>query len=73
MFYYLLAHVMAAAVLEGTGQHLGLTNDNDLWYYTFSVGYNLRPHRFQLDVTYFRDRFTGAEKRHWGWRIWLAR
>ena len=53
--------VMAAAVLELTGQRLGLTNDNDLWYYTFSAGYHLRAHRFQLDVTYFRDRFNGAE------------
>jgi hypothetical protein len=53
--------VTAAAVLERTGQRLGLTNDNDLWYYTFSAGYNLQPHRFQLDVTYFRDRFGGAD------------
>src|SRR5262249_3225478 len=47
--------------LKATGQRLGLTNDNDLWYYTFSAGYNLQPHRFQLDVTYFRDRFSGAD------------
>jgi hypothetical protein len=53
--------VMAAAVLQFTGQRLGLTGDNDLWYYTFSAGYNLAPHRFQLDVTYFRDRFDGAD------------
>jgi hypothetical protein len=53
--------VMAAAVLERTAQRLGLTGDNDLWYYTFSAGYNLKPHRFQLDVTYFRDRFNGAD------------
>ena len=54
-------NVMAAAAIEATGQRLGLTNDNDLWYYTFSAGYNMRPHRFQFDVTYFRDRFNGAD------------
>jgi len=53
--------VMAAAVVELESQRLGLTNDNDLLYYTFSVGYNLKPHRFQFDVTYFRDRFNGAD------------
>src|SRR5215467_8475611 len=36
--------VMAAAVYQYESQRLGLTNDNDLMYYTFSVGYNLRPH-----------------------------
>src|SRR5919197_762163 len=53
--------VMAAAVVELESQRLGLTNDNDLWYYTFSAGYNLKPHRFQVDVAYFRDRFNGAD------------
>src|ERR671931_1283556 len=53
--------VMAAAVLQFTNQRLGLPNDNDLWYYTFSAGYNLKPHRFQVDVAYFRDRFSGAD------------
>ena len=53
--------VMAAAVVELESQRLGLTNDNDLMYYTFSAGYNLKPHRFQFDVTYFRDRFNGAD------------
>src|SRR5919198_1885608 len=53
--------VMGAAVVQFESQRLGLTNDNDLIYYTFSAGYNLRPHRFQLDVTYTRDRFNGAE------------
>ena len=29
---------------------------------TLSVaGTTLKPHKFQLDVTYFRDRFTGAD------------
>src|ERR671930_2354566 len=58
--------VMGAAVVELESQRLGLTNDNDLIYYTFSGGYNLRPHRFQLDVTYFRDRFVGADTQEVG-------
>jgi hypothetical protein len=53
--------VMGAAVVQFESQRLGLTNDNDLIYYTFSVGYNLKPHRFQLDVMYNRDRFNGAD------------
>jgi hypothetical protein len=53
--------VMGAAVYQFESQRIGLTNDNDLIYYTFSAGYNLRPHRFQLDVIYARDRFNGAD------------
>jgi hypothetical protein len=53
--------VMAAAVIQYESQRIGLENDNDLIYYTFSVGYNLKPHRFQFDVVYFRDRFAGAD------------
>src|SRR5438132_5456961 len=53
--------VMGAAVYQLESQRLGLTNDNDLMYYTFSAGYNMKPHRFQLDVTYARDRFNGAD------------
>ena len=53
--------VMAAAVYQYESQRIGLTNDNDLVYYTFSAGYNLKPHRFQLDVIYNRDRFAGAD------------
>src|SRR5712691_10151565 len=53
--------VTAAAVYQYESQRIGLTNDNDLIYYTFSVGYNLKPHRFQLDVIYIRDRFAGAD------------
>src|SRR5256886_9449843 len=53
--------IMAAAVVKFEAQRLGLTNDNDLIYYTFSVGYNLKPHRFQFDVIYNRDRFNGAD------------
>ena len=53
--------VMAAAVIQYESQRLGLENDNDLIYYTFSAGYNLRPHRFQFDVVYMRDRWAGAD------------
>jgi hypothetical protein len=53
--------VTAAAVIQYESQRLGLTNDNDLVYYTFSAGYNLKPHRFQLDLVYMRDRFAGAD------------
>jgi len=53
--------VYAAAVIQAESQRLGLTNDNDLIFYTFGVGYNLKPHRFQLDIAYFRDRFSGAD------------
>src|SRR6266446_2032096 len=52
---------MVMAVPQYSAQRLGLENDNDLNVYTFSAGYNLRPHRFQLDVVYFRDRFAGAD------------
>ena len=52
---------MAAAVYQFESQRLGLENDNDFIYYTFSGWYNLKPHKFQLDVTYFRDRFQGAD------------
>jgi hypothetical protein len=53
--------VMAAAVVQFESQRLGLENDNDLIYYTFSAGYNLKPHRFQFDAVYMRDRFGGAD------------
>src|SRR5262245_39410738 len=53
--------VMGAAVVQFESQRLGLTNANDLIYYTFSAGYNLKPHRFQLDVIYTRDRYNGAD------------
>ena len=54
---------MAAAVIQHESQRLGLENDNDFIYYTFSGWYDLKPHKFQLDVTYFRDRFTGVDTR----------
>jgi len=53
--------VMGAAVIQYESQRIGLENDNDLVYYTFSGGYSLKPHRFQLDVVYMRDRFAGAD------------
>jgi len=53
--------VMAMASPQYESQRLGLENDNDLIYYAFSAGYNLKPHRVQLDVVYMRDRFAGAD------------
>jgi hypothetical protein len=52
---------MAGAVIQYESQRIGLENDNDLIYYTFSAGYNLKPHRFQFDVVYMRDRWAGAD------------
>ena len=57
--------VTAAAVIQFESQRLGLENDNDLIYYTFSAGYNMKPHRFQFDVVYMRATpFSGRT-----WRI----
>src|SRR5262249_26975889 len=53
--------VLAAVVFRREGQRLGYENNNDFLYYTFSAGYNMRPHRFQFDVVYYHDRFTGAQ------------
>ena len=53
--------VLAAVVFRRSATRLGYENNNDFLYYTFSAGYNLAPHRFQLDVVYFRDRFSGAQ------------
>ena len=50
-----------SAVTVLSGQRLGLEH-NDFWYYVFSAGYNLAPHRFQFDVVYFHDRFNGADR-----------
>jgi hypothetical protein len=52
--------VSAAAVIQSESQRIGLQNDNDFIYYTFGAAYNLAPHRIQLDVAYFRERFQGA-------------
>lgn len=51
----------AAAVYQFESQRLGLTNDNDFIYYTFKGGYNFKPHKVELGVVYYRDRFTGAD------------
>jgi len=52
--------VLAGVVFRRSGTRLGYENNNDFLIYTFSGGYNLKPHRFQFDVAYFRDRFNGA-------------
>jgi hypothetical protein len=52
--------VHASAVIERESTRLGLTNDNDFIFYTFGVAYTLKPHRFQFDLAYFRDRFQDA-------------
>ena len=51
----------AKAYIERESQRLGLQNDNDLVSYAFTAAYNLKPHRFGVDVVYFRDRFFGAD------------
>jgi hypothetical protein len=53
--------VLAAVVIKRSGTRLGYENNSNYLYYTFSAGYNLKPHRFQFDVVYQRDRFTGAQ------------
>src|SRR5262249_52312794 len=52
---------LAGVVFRRQGVRLGYENNSDYLMYTFSGGYNLRPHRFQIDVVYFRDRFSGAQ------------
>jgi hypothetical protein len=51
----------AKAYMEREAQRLGLQNDNDLVSYAFTAQYDLKPHSFELDVVYFRDRFFGAD------------
>ncbi len=53
--------VKVQVVPQYESQRIGLENDNDLIVYALSAGYNLKPHRFQADVVYFRDRFAGAD------------
>src|SRR5262245_18287235 len=53
--------VVAAIVMQREGTRLGYENNSDFLYYTFSPGYNMKPHRFQFDVVYQHDRFTGAQ------------
>jgi hypothetical protein len=50
----------AAATMQRESQRLGLLGDNDYLWYSFGVAYSLKPHRFQFDLVYFRDRFNGA-------------
>ncbi|MGQ4808927.1 hypothetical protein NKDENANG_02322 [Candidatus Entotheonellaceae bacterium PAL068K] len=39
-----------------------LANDNDNLYYNWGIFYTgMRPHRFQLDVIYYRDRFDQSD------------
>jgi hypothetical protein len=51
----------AKAYMEREAQRLGLTNDNDLVSYAFEATYDLAPHRFGVDVVWFRDRWLGAD------------
>jgi hypothetical protein len=62
----------AAAWRQFESQRLGLVNDNDDTYYTFSAGYNLKPHRFQVDVLYERDRFGGADTQAVGFKAGMG-
>ena len=58
----------AKAYVARESQRLGLQNDNDLIDYAFTAVYNARPHRFGVDVVYFRDRFNGADTAVTGFR-----
>ncbi len=51
----------AKAYIERESFRLGLQNDNDLVSYVFTAAYDLKPHRFGVDVAWFRDRFSGAD------------
>lgn len=51
----------ASAVYQFESQRLGLQNDNDFIYYMFKGGYDAKPHKFELGVVYYRDRFAGAD------------
>ena len=62
----------AKAYIERESQRLGLENDNDLVDYAFTAVYNPRPHRFGVDVVYFRDRFAGADTAVTGFRSGLG-
>ncbi|MBM3222609.1 MAG: hypothetical protein FJZ47_02225 [Candidatus Tectomicrobia bacterium] len=62
----------AAAVIQNESQRIGLQNDNDFIFYNFGAAYDWKPHRFQLDITYFRDRFNGADTSVFGARAGLG-
>jgi hypothetical protein len=51
----------AKAYIAKEAMRLGLENDNDQVDYAFTATYNLRPHVFEFDVVWFRDRFSGAD------------
>jgi hypothetical protein len=50
----------ASVVIQRESTRLGLLGDNDYLFYTFGVAFTAKPHRFQFDLAYFRDRFNGA-------------
>jgi hypothetical protein len=62
----------AKAYIERESQRLGLENDNDLVDYAFTAVYNMRPHRFGVDVVWFRERFNGADTAVTGFRSGLG-
>jgi hypothetical protein len=62
----------ASAVVERESQRLGLENDNDAIYYVFGGTYDMKPHRFGMDVVWFRDRFAGADTQALGFRSGLG-
>jgi hypothetical protein len=62
----------AKAYIERESFRLGLQNDNDLVSYAFTGVYNLKPHRFGVDVVWFRDRFAGADTAVYGFRSGLG-
>ena len=62
----------AKAYISRESQRLGLENDNDAVDYAFTAVYNLKPHRFGVDVVYFRDRFSGADTAVTGFRPGLG-
>ena len=62
----------AKAYIERESMRLGLQNDNDLVDYAFTAVYNLTPHRFGVDVVWFRDRFNGADTSVAGFRSGLG-
>ena len=62
----------AKAYIERESMRLGLENDNDLVDYAFTAAYNMAPHRFGVDVVWFRDRFNGADTSVVGFRSGLG-
>jgi hypothetical protein len=51
----------AKAYIARESQRIGLQNDNDQVDYAFTAVYNWKPHVFEFDVVWFRDRFHGAD------------